>query len=165
MTVRVELWPVAADETGIWLLDSDAWRSDAIPADSEPHGEIELLAYRHQPTTEFPMYHSTSWRPEQTSVTLSYIGVAKLDQPLVLDQWPDAKPISAALMTAVGRPTAVQPNEAPLPRHIDVLLHGIRHLRFLMDTDEPARAILSNDWRRHLAMLEPSLSGMYRDRA
>jgi hypothetical protein len=39
MAVRLEIWPVSADKTGIWLVSGDdAWRP-ALPvmADTEPH--------------------------------------------------------------------------------------------------------------------------------
>jgi hypothetical protein len=49
MAVQVEIWPVAADAAGVWLLSGDdAWRPElAVPSDSEPHAEVELALAQH----------------------------------------------------------------------------------------------------------------------
>jgi len=49
----------------------------------------------------------------------------------------------------------------PVVRHVDVLLHALRHLRFLLDHDAAARAVLNEYWRRHLVAFAPALAGMY----
>jgi hypothetical protein len=42
MTVWIEAWPVAADNTSLWLISGhDAWRSGPVMADDEPHAELE----------------------------------------------------------------------------------------------------------------------------
>ncbi len=33
-----------------------------------------------------------------------------------------------------GKPLDYEPSKPPTPRHIDVLMHGLRHLRFLIET-------------------------------
>ncbi len=160
MSVVVEVWPVTADEHGIWLVSGgDAWRSPPVPADSEPHFEVELITAGHglaQPA----LLHSTSWRPDGPAVVLTYMAV--LDCPeLALSQWPAALPVSPELLPSVGNPPAHGPAEVPVPRYIDVLFHGIRHLKLLADTDASARGVLTGNWARHLSQLEPALSGMY----
>lgn len=120
MSVIAEVWPVVADEHGIWLVSGgDAWRSYAVSADSEPHS-----------------------------------GLAR-------DRWPAALPVSAELLPAVGNPPPHGAAEAPVPRYIDVLYHGLRHLRFLIDTDASARESLTGYWTEHLGRLSPLLAGMY----
>lgn len=48
-----------------------------------------------------------------------------------------------------------------MPRYIDVLLHGLRHLRFLLDSDATNAAALAEPWPQHLAPLTPALATMY----
>ncbi len=55
----------------------------------------------------------------------------------------------------------LQPDAAPIPRYIDVLIHAIRHLRFLLDTDSDVADALGPEWARHLRQFEPVLSGLY----
>src|SRR5271165_1416835 len=47
----------------------------------------------------------------------------------VREAWPEARPINLDLAEVVGKPLSYRPSEAPTPRHIDVLMHGLRHLR------------------------------------
>ncbi|MFI0424582.1 hypothetical protein [Spongiactinospora sp. 9N601] len=159
--VRVEVWPVAADGVGLWLISGqDAWRSDAIRQDSDPHSEVEALLGEHR-TGEAKLLHSTSWRADDTAVILTYVAVVGDSDELALDRWPQAAPISPELPDAVGKPIEVKATEAPFPRYIDVLMHGLRHLQFLLQTDSSAREALSDVWRGHLAAFRPALAGMY----
>jgi len=55
-------------------------------------------------------------------VVLAYMTV--LDAPgLVPETWPDGRPISAALLAAVGSPGPGPVTEPPAPRYLDVLMH------------------------------------------
>lgn len=162
MTVRVEVWPVAADKLGIWLVSGeDAWRP-ALPvmADSEPHAEVELALAERGASDKAALLHSTSWRVDGTSLVVTYLAVIRCDS-LVREDWPNALPLSAELPAAVGTPPTNSAVEPPAPRYVDVLMHAIRHLRFLLDTDGTARAALDEQWHRHLAPLEPALAGLY----
>lgn len=161
MPVFVEVWPVAADETGIWLLSGqDAWRSGPVRADDEPHSEVRFALAENYATDDVVLLHSTSWRVDGPHLILTYMAVVHIPG-LVHDFWPDALPVSLDLADAVGRPLPYTPTEPPIPRYIDVLLHGIRHLRFLLDTDATSAAALDEYWRRHLAELRPALARMY----
>lgn len=162
MTVRAEVWPVAADEVGIWLLSGqDAWRTGAIMADSEPHAEVDLeLATRD---IRAALLHSTSWRTDGTSVILTYMAVIN-GGSVVRAAWPNALPVTAGLADQVGRPPGHAPDEAPAPRYVDVLMHGLRHLKFLLDgNDATSAAAMGPLWARHLEPLTPALAGMYGD--
>jgi hypothetical protein len=165
MAVWVEVWPVAADAAGIWLLSgSDAWRPELpVAADNEPHADVELLLAEHEVLGNSPLLHSTSWRCDGPRVVLTYVAVVETSD-LVLDNWPDASPISLELANAVGRPPTNAANEAPAPRYIDVLMHALRHLRFLIDHDATAAAEIREPLRSHVMLLEPALAGMYGDR-
>jgi hypothetical protein len=163
MPVRVELWPLAADDLGIWLISGDdALRSGPVASDSEPHAEAELLAAMHL-GADVPadIYHSTSWRPDGQSVILTYVACFAPAGEFVRDTWPGALPVSARMHEAVGNPPGHGAAEPPAPRYVDVLMHAIRHLRFLMDTDATASAAMTPTWRKHLAAWAPALSGMY----
>lgn len=161
MTVRAEIWPVAADEVGIWLLSGpDAWRTAAIMADSEPHAEVEFALASHD-VPGAALLHSTSWRTEDTSVILTYVAVINAGS-VVRAAWPSALPVTAGLAAEVDRPPTHAPNEAPAPRYVDVLMHGLRHLKFLLDGhDATSAAAMGPLWEQHLAPLAPALAGMY----
>jgi len=162
MNCVIECWPTAADEHGIWLVSGgDAWRSSPIPADSEPHFEVQLLLAgqdEHPPV----LLHSTSWRPDGPTIVLTYVAVLSCSG-LVRDEWPAALPISAELLPTVGNPPPHGATEVPVPRYIDVLHHALRHLTFLTQSDAAAREALVGHWATHLATLEPALAGMYGD--
>ena len=164
MQIWVEVWPVAADSAGIWLVSgSDAWRADLpVMGDSEPHFDVELELSGHGVKNDVALLHSTSWRADGPRVLLTYVALLQVPGgSLVRDRWPDALPIGPGLADAVGAPPTNPPAEAPMPRYIDVLLHAVRHLRFLLDTDGAARTVMDDHWRRHLEDFTPALAGMY----
>lgn len=165
MTVTVEVWPVAADQTGIWLLDPDGpWASPPVLADSEPHVAVELELIQHTVNlADVTVVHSTSWRTEHTSVVLTYVAVVA-GQHLVLNDWPDARPITPLLADHVGRPPTHGPLDPPAPRYVDVLIHALRHLSFLLPRDATVARALPGPWGEHLAAFTPAIARMY-DRA
>jgi hypothetical protein len=163
MTVKTEVWPVTADDDTLWLLGSDAWRASLpVAADGDVHAEVELTLAEHgirQPDG-LTLLHSPSWRPQGTSVMLTYVAVVPV-VGMVLDRWPGAQPIQRELLTAVGRPRPHGATDVPLPRWIDVLVHAIRHLEFLRRTNAEAAQALTGPWVRHLRGLRPALAGLY----
>lgn len=179
MTVAVEVWPLAADEAGIWLLsDGDAWRFGPIEAASDVHYEAQCLLFQHDidpdstsfipfpagtPVTD--VIHSTSWRPDGPAIVLTYMAVVRTGG-YVRERWPAAVPVTAALPEAIGRAPAHGAADVPVPRVADVLLHGIRHLRFLAsdEGDAETAAALDANWHRHLAPLRPALATMFSER-
>ena len=177
MTVTVEVWPVAADDAGIWLISNgDAWRFGPVEAASDVHYEVELLLFHHgidpddavfievpAGTPRTDVLHSTSWRPNGPTIVLTYMAVVKAGG-YVRERWPYAAPLNAALPAAVGKAPPHGAAEVPVPRLIDVPLHGLRHIRFLMDYDAEISAALDENWRRHLAPLEPALFTMFSER-
>ena len=48
-----------------------------------------------------------------------------------------------------------------MPRYLDVLFHGLRHLHYLAQTDATNAAAMGELWRRHLEPFEAALAGMY----
>lgn len=162
MTVRVEVWPVAADEAGLWLVSGGTpWLSDAVMADGDVHFEVEMLLREHGIDPDgTAVIHSTSWRPEGPAVVLTYMA-AIVAEGFALDAWPDAKPVAPELLDARGGPPTHGATEAPIPRHLDVLFHGLRHLRHLQMFDATNAAAMGELWREHLESFEPALAGMY----
>ncbi|WP_219504692.1 hypothetical protein [Nonomuraea ceibae] len=161
MNVRVEVWPVIADEIGLWLASGlDAWRSGNVSYDLGPRDEVQYILDKHEIGERLQVIHSTSWRAENGHVILTYIAAIHCPD-LARKSWPEAAPISPDLAVEVGKPTPTPPTGEPVPRYIDVLLHGLRHFRFLTLTDGPAREALGDRWRQYLQAFAPALSGMY----
>ena len=164
MTFQVQSdGPVAADSEGLWLVSGvGPWRPTLpIPGDSEPHAEVELaLTSNGVNLSDVPLLHSTSWRTDHPHIVLTYLAVVR-KPGWVRENWPQAEPISPRLPGAVGKPLPHGAAEPPQVRDVDVLLHGIRHLRFLLDNDATSAAAFDGHWVRHLSVLKPSLAGMY----
>ena len=168
MGITVEVWPVAADEAGIWLVSGgDAWRDGPVMADGDVHFDVESMLRAHyiDPDADVAVIHSTSWRPDGPAVVLTYMAVVRAPG-YVLETWPDAAPVTAALPAAVGKAPAHAAAEVPVPRVVDVLLHGVRHLKFLAgpDGDAETAAALDANFLLHLAPLRPALATMFSER-
>jgi hypothetical protein len=179
MGVNVEVWPLAADDAGIWLISGgEPWSVGPLDADSDVHYEVEWMLFRHDIGPDDAVFialppdapradviHSTSWRPDLGAIMLTYVAVVRT-AGYVLETWPDAAPVTSALPAAVGKAPPHGAADVPVPRVIDVLLHGLRHLRFLMgpDGDAETAAALDENWIRHLAPLRPALAKMFSER-
>lgn len=168
MIVEAEVWPVAADKVGIWLLEpTGAWPCEPVTDDREPHDDARLELIRKQTWAETRLLHSTSWRVECDEETdRNYLRVtylAVIDYPgLVRERWPDAIPVTtAAADQELRRVPTHGPTEAPAVRHFDVLFHAVRHLRFLLVNDATVAAALPPHWGEHLATFEPAIAVMY----
>lgn len=161
MQVIVEVWPVAADEAGVWLASgAQAWRSDLpIQSDADPHGEVELMLATHGAAFDTLLLHSTSWRTDVPRLVLTYVAVLNAGSA-VRARWPEALPVSLAFADTV-HPAPHAPTESPVVAEDAVLMHGLRHLAFLLETDATSAGTLDANWRRHLAELRPALAGMY----
>ena len=161
MAVVPEVWPVAADRVGIWLISGDdAWRTMAVAADSEPHFELELELMARGVRDRVTLMHSTSWRIDGPRLIVTYMAVVQAGD-LVRGIWPGARPITTTLADAVGRPPTHAATEPPAPRYIDVLMHGLRHVKYLQEHDATIAAAMGELWRQHLAPFEPTLAEMY----
>ncbi len=158
-----EFWVVAADEVSIWHVLGDKPRYTApIPADSEPHFEIELELLRLGLRDRVTLMHSTSWRTDYKlgGLVVTYMVVVAADD-LVRGIWPQARPITLAALEAVGKPAPHAPDEAPSPSHFHALAHGLRHLAFLAQTDTVNAEAMGEMMRRHIEPLRPALAGLY----
>jgi hypothetical protein len=165
MPLYVEVWPVSVDDSGIWLISGDmALVSGPVQSDRGVHAEVELVLLDLVPLSGVRFLHSTSWREQGQHALLTYF--AAIDPPAGLDvrgHWRNARPVSEELAVYAGPAGPGPSTTPPEPRPIDVLLHGLRHLRFLLDTDDGVVATMDERWRRHLTRLTPALAGMYRD--
>lgn len=162
MPVIAEGWVLAADQAGIWLVSGDdAWRTAPVPSDSGPHFELELeLAAHGIREDRILLMHSTSWRADGPHLILTYMVVTYADD-LVRGTWRDARPVTVQAADEVGRPQTHAPDEPPEPSDFHVLMHGLRHLRYLLGTDATSAAALGELWARHLEPFEPALAGLY----
>lgn len=162
MGVIGEFWVIAADRVGIWLPEGKPLYTAPVPSDSEPHFEIELELLRLRLRERVALMHSTSWRVdyEHGGLVVTYMVVVTAGD-LVRGIWPRALPVTLASVEAVGKPEPHAPDEPPSPSDFHVLMHGLRHLRFLMDTDPSNAGALGELMRRHLAPLRPALAGLY----
>ena len=165
MTVWVEVWPVAADEMGLWLLSGgDSWRAGPVMADSSEHFEVEMLL-REQGIgpDDVLMLHSTSWRPDGPHHIDTYMAAVDAG-PVALERWPGAVPIDPSLYDAVGRPPTHGATEEPVPRWLDVVFHGLGHFKQQMRANATHGAALGEPWRTQLEPFEETLAGMYAER-
>jgi hypothetical protein len=131
MPVHVEIWPLAADELGLWVADEGAWRAGPILADTGTHPTIRRALHDHGVADPVRLLHSTSWRETNEILVITYAAVLHLeDDELARDRWPDALPIS---------------------RHLDALLPVMRHLALLVKTDSTVRDAVGEYWLRWLS--------------
>jgi hypothetical protein len=162
MTVRAEVWAMAADERGIWLVSGggqDAWRSPEILADADPHWAVQAILRKHGTLGSAKIVHSTSWRAEGESVILTYAAVVECSD--IAAHWPAAQPVSPMLPEVCGKPATHAADEPPLPTYLAVLLHALRHLSFLLRHSATEAAAFSPEWKTHLEAFEPALAGLY----
>lgn len=171
MTIWVEVWPVVADEAGLWLISGQRpLRDGPVMADSSVHFMVEsLLRGQHidpRPVAEGGdclMLHSTSWRPDGPRQWDTYVAAVQSDD-LALAIWPDAKPITPDLLdedAGRGKPPTHGATEEPMPRVLDVLFHGLGHFRDQISKNGTARESLGELWRVQLEPFEETLAGMY----
>lgn len=161
--VTSEVWAVAADHAGIWLLGR--WPSEPITQDSDEHTAAEFELITHGAFAETKLLHSTSWRSDGPAMVTTYLAVVDCPGP-VRGHWPDALPVSLALAEIVGRPPTHGPLEPPRVPYYHVLMHGLRHLRYLTDQDgdgfdATVATSLPGLWTEHLETLRPAIARMY----
>src|SRR6185437_9672417 len=175
-TVGIEVWPVAADSEAIWLAGRDAWRDGPLKAATTVHFAVQQMLYWHgidpddlalfvqvpEGTPQAGVIHSTSWRDAGPSVVLTYMAVVRV-KGYVLETWPDAAPVTPALPAKIGKPPPHRAAQMPEVRVSDVLLHGLRHLKFQIGPwgNPNIAAGLDRNFRRHLRALKPALAEMY----
>jgi hypothetical protein len=162
MPVIAEGWVVAADRVGLWLVSgSGAWRTAPVPSDSGPHFELEMELFGHGITRDqVALMHSTSWRADGPHLIVTYMVVVNADD-LVRGIWRDAMPITVKAADRVGRPRTHAPADPPEPSDFHVLMHGLRHLRYLLDHSATEAAAMGGLWRQHLEPFEPAMAQMY----
>jgi hypothetical protein len=171
MRTWVEVWPVAADEDGIWLLSGvGPWAaSDAVPAGSTPWWEFQKVLQGRgvrssvrddlaaKPLLTAVLNHQTSDRWDLTGQTDTFVSV--LPDGTVL---PGARPVSLPAVAGMGRPVAhASVAEPDVITAAGVLLHTLRHLRHLVLFDATARRDMPPLMARHLEVLQPALAGLY----
>lgn len=169
----VEVWPVAADESGLWLLsDGSLLAPTPVGADGDPFADVGLvldqIGYpaRGLDDADRPgvlTVHSTSWRMSGPAVILTFIAALEPMNRVtyVADMDVVSHPVALRLFDRVGRPATHGPGRAPQVRDIDVLMHGLRHFAFLVQHDATEAEALGPVWAQWLAQWQPTLAGMY----
>jgi hypothetical protein len=138
---RAEVWVVGADRKGFHLPDRSGRPWDwgaATPADWTQHEVVEHLLERGKiPAEDVRVLHGTSWRPAVVQGrpmpwdVFTYIACVEVGVSAKA-YWPDASRIVVPkLVDGLGKPEQHQAAEPPQSRHVDVLLHAIRHIRLL----------------------------------
>jgi hypothetical protein len=163
MHVIGEVFPLAADEAGIWLLSGDyPWSSLPVPADSSPVAECEWELVQHGAVAVLGP-HQTSSRVDGAALITTHVAVIACPGP-VRASWPQAKPVSPRIAKRVGKPPTHAANKAPEEvRQWDALTHGLRHLAFQLGPagDATLAEALDGNWGEHLAAWTPTLYQMY----
>jgi len=168
MTVWVEVWPVAADEAGLWLLsDGEPWLDGPVMADSSEHFTVDmLLRSRSIAADDLLWLHSTSWHPDGPRHVDTYLAVVDLAGSPACELFPHAVPITPDLY---GHPEVCKPpthgaTEEPVPRELDVLFHALGHLKDQIRKNATTRGAVGEVWAARLEPFEETLAGMYSER-
>jgi hypothetical protein len=178
LATRIELWTVAADARGIWVLHGGAVYSEPLRQAANPllnpevaHRTVGELLEGLGAERQVRLIHSTSWRATADGILLTYVAVLGGHGQLaghgpfewVRDVWRDAIPLSPRLLKLVCNPVPHGATERPVARDIEVLTHGVRHFKMLLRTDATAAAALDDYWRFHLGdpQITETFAGLY----
>lgn len=171
MTVWVEVWPVAADNAGMWLLSgSGPWEDGPVMADSSEHFAVESILRQHgidpadaKDGGDCLWTHSTSWHPDGPRHVDTYLVVVDAAGRVVRERWPHAAPVIPYIYDEpeIGTPPTHGATEEPEPRLLDVLYHGLGHLKDQIRKNATTRAAVGDLWRVRLEPFEETLAGMY----
>lgn len=143
---------LAADQ--VWFVhEQHPLTAEAGPPDQQVSAR---LAHTFPAVGGVPVIHSTSWRYEAGRLILTYLVYTGALTPAT----PAARsvPLGDLALARSGDPTVPHPPQIT-PHH--VLAHGLRHLRFLAQTDRAVRAALRADpgTLPRLMQLPPALAG------
>jgi hypothetical protein len=165
MHVTAEIWPLAADEQGIWLVSGDwPWVTLPFADDTSFNAEFQgELVDRGVAAALGP--HGTSCRIDGPSLICTAVAVIDCQGWPVKSSWPHAKPIPVEKIVAeVGKPPTHPANRVPDEvRQWDALVEGLRHLAFQFTPYGNAElAKEMGVWMRvHLVNLSPTLFKLY----
>lgn len=165
MHVTGEIWPVAADEHGIWLVSGRRpWTTRPFFDDTSFNAEFDGALAEHGaawPARVGP--HGTSCRIDGAFlVTVAVVAFGGAGS--VRATWPQAKPIPLEIMAEVGKPPTHPANRVPDEvRQWDALVQALRHLAFQLTPygDAELADKLDGWWRPHLANWAPVLFRLY----
>jgi hypothetical protein len=178
METFVLVFPAAADDSGLCLVEPEPWLHGPVQEGVGVRGTVQAVLFGHGCADPAPLIvHSTSWhevgspRPgggRHYQQVDAYLAVLRLPagSAAVEQWWPAAIPIDLPAIAAVGRPDRHGPTEPPrevLQAH--ALLHGLRHLALELGPagdSELRDALADTPWPRHLADVRPVLAHLYR---
>ena len=153
LPTRIELWPIAVSTSSGWLLSgSEPWTSETLKRGGTPSDAVSKLIGKTG-LGEFLLFsHSTSWRMDD-SIVLTYLSVFQSE---VISEFPKSRKIDEIFLESRE---GTAKSDAFLKR--DVLKHGLRHLRFLSESDSKVNGFLTSDWVKFLKGFDPALAGEY----
>lgn len=158
-----EVFPFAADDTGIWLLSGEGpWVTYPIAEDSSPIAECEWELTTHGAVAVIGPHQSSS-RVDGPAGIWTHFAVIECRGP-VRATWRHALPVSPRLVDRVGKPPTHPANATPQEvRMVDAFHHALRHLAFQLSEwgDAEIADKLDVNWRRHLAAWRPTLYRLY----
>jgi hypothetical protein len=176
MKTYAEVWPLAADETGLYLLTPDGPLPSLQVDDTEEpldYARMVLMQRGLWYLVNEPkgLLHATSWRIEHDRETGANFQVDSFmagvrPEGMVLDAWPEALPVTTLFAEEVGPAPTHGATEAPTVPWSHVLLHGLRHYKYQLNPKEGdatiAARLVELGWPVHLAPFKAVMAAMYR---
>jgi hypothetical protein len=187
METFVLVFPLAADPSGICLIEPEPWVHGPVQAGVGVDRTVWAVLEGHGIADPEPLIvHSTSWHEVKTSGPATddhgglrevpiyqqvdaYLAVLGLPAgyTVVEQRWPAGIPVDLAAIAAVG---ATPPKHGPTRPPVEImqahaLLHGLRHLALELGPygdSELREALTGTPWPGHCAELLGVLAHMYR---
>lgn len=137
--VTSEVWPVAADEQGVWLLEPE-WPLLSLPIvrGSNPHEASRLELQTRGLYSPGMVLHQTSSRTDGPAEVATFLAIIPGSEP-VPALFSEARPVSPVLAEVAGPPPTHAPDELPVFALWHVLAHGLRELWRLRMADATLR--------------------------
>ena len=179
METYVLVFPLAADDDGVMLIEPEPWTHGPVQAGVGVDGTVQAVLKGHGVADPAPLIcHSTSWHEVKTAHSIdgrqfplytqidAYLTLLELPAQVVEQRWPAAIPVDPIIMQVIGFPGPHGPTRPPAEiLQAFALLHGLRHLAFQVGPEgdsELRDALDGTPWRRHLELMRPELARMYR---
>jgi hypothetical protein len=151
--VTAEVWAVAADEAGLWLVSPGGpWASLPIVRGDGPHDAAIRELQTRGLYRRGMLVHQSSSRTDGPAQVTTWMALVPGREP-VPARFPDARPVSPVLAEIAGPPPTHAPDELPVFALWHVLAHGLRELWRLGQTNATLRRAMdeqSPSLREHL---------------
>jgi hypothetical protein len=153
LPTRIELWPISVAVNSGWLLSGgEPWTSEALKRGETPIDTVSQMIGGAGLERFILFSHSTSWRMDE-SIILTYLSTFRSEAK---GEFPKSRKIDEVFLDSRQGTT-----QGDVFRKRDVLKHGLRHLRFLTESDLEVSGSLTSDWVKFLKGFDPALAGEY----